>query len=110
MKNIAIRITETQADALSHGYKSLHSYARAAVDCWHNVRELALVSLRKKNFSLKQREMLRELRPPRGAGRNTLLVQSQGTSLHSKLMTLTEYEAVVLCDLIRNKKTVELTR
>lgn len=111
MKNVAIRLTDHQADKLTKGYKSLHAYARGAIDGWAAVREETIKNLRRKGWTSEQREALRALRPPRGAGRAALMAQAADTkSLHAKLMTITEVEAVVLADLIRSKQTIRLVK
>jgi hypothetical protein len=106
MRNVAIRLTERQANGLEKGFKSLHAYARSAIDSWQAIRTTAIKSLRRKNWTDAQREALRRLRPPRGAGRSVLMtLASDDKTLHSKLLMLSEYEAVVLATLIRNKQT-----
>jgi len=111
MRNFAVRLTDTQVDRITEGYPSLHSAGRAALDCWSSVRQSCIRSLRRRGFTKVQREQLRGIKAPRGAGRDALLVlASDIPSLHSKLLTLTEPEAVVLAQLIREKKTRTLVK
>ena len=111
MKNVAIRLTDREAEKMEQGYKSLHAAARAAIDAWQAIRLTAIKSLRRKGFTSAQREALRALRPPRGAGRAVLMtLAADNKTLHSKLLLLSEYEAIVLASLIREKKTRTLTQ
>lgn len=111
MKNFAVRLTDNQVGRITDGYNSLHQAGRSALDCWINVRKWGIKTLQRKGFTAKQREQLRELKLPRGSGRNSLLTQTADIpSLHSKLLTLTEPEAIVLAELIRTKKTRRLWR
>lgn len=105
-KQVAPRISETDATRLEEQYRTLNQGAQESCHFWPLVRQAILRQFRRKaTFTERETIALNALELPREVDKDMLIaiLESKGMKCAGRVRSLTEAEAIVLVELIQNE-------